>query len=231
MEHISQNIAEIQQRIADAAKKANRAANEITLVAVSKTFPAEYAAEAHRCGISNFGENKTAELISKKTLLPSEIKWHMLGHLQTNKVRKIVGECGLIHSLDSLRLAEQINRVSLEKNLITECLVEINIGEETQKFGISPKNTEDFIQKVSCFSNIRIRGLMCVAPMSDFGESNRKFFAMMRKLFIDIQKNKLDNTTMDILSMGMSQDFETAIEEGSNCVRIGTALFGKREYV
>jgi pyridoxal phosphate enzyme (YggS family) len=231
MEHISQNIAEIQQRIANAAKKANRAANEITLVAVSKTIPAEYAAEAHRCGISNLGENKTAELISKKALLPSEIKWHMLGHLQTNKVRKIVGECGLIHSLDSLRLAEQINRVSLEKNVITECLVEINIGEEPQKFGISPKNTENFIQKVACFSNILIRGLMCVAPVSHFGESNRNFFAMMRKLFIDIQKNKLDNTTMDILSMGMSQDFETAIEEGSNCVRIGTALFGKREYV
>ncbi|GHV42041.1 YggS family pyridoxal phosphate enzyme [Clostridia bacterium] len=230
MEYIKENLREVRENIANAAKRAGRDPNEITLVAVSKTFPAEFVTAAAEQGVNDFGENKVSELIAKQDAVQSGVKWHLIGHLQTNKVKKVIGKTCLIHSLDSFRLAEEINRVSSAQNIVTSCLIEINIAEEPQKYGVSPKDAENFAAECARLSNVRIKGLMCVAPAAQIGELNRKYFAQMRKIFVDIKAKNVDNVDMTFLSFGMSGDYECAVEEGANIVRVGSAVFGRRNY-
>ena len=195
---------------------------DCTLIAVSKTKPVEMIKEAYDVGIRDFGENKVQELIDKMDKLPNDIKWHMIGHLQTNKIKYIIDKVYLIHSVDSIHLAEAINREAIKKNLTAKILLEINIANEKTKFGFSTDEITESLNTIKKLSNIEVLGLMCVAPDVDNSEDNRKYFRLMKEL-----KDKLN---LKILSMGMSNDYKIAIEEGSNYIRIGTKIFGERLY-
>lgn len=204
--------------------------NEVTLIAVSKTKPAEMIQELYDAGCRNFGENKVQELIDKYEILPKDICWHMIGHLQRNKVKYIVDKVSLIHSVDSLRLAQTIEKEAEKKNCVVDILIEINMAREESKYGIYPEELEALLREISHLSHIRIKGLMTVAPNVKNPEENRKIFTEMKKLSVDIAKKNIDNITMSILSMGMSNDYNIAVEEGANMVRVGTSLFGARNY-
>lgn len=228
---VAVNLRAVEERIARACERAGRRRDEITLIAVSKTVDAARVNAALAAGVRVLGENRVQELLSKKPLLNlGGAEMHLIGHLQTNKVRQIVGQVNLIQSVDSLHLAQAIDRVSAERGLITDILLEVNIGGEASKSGVSPAELERFACDVSPLSHLRVRGLMCVPPPSDTSAEKRAFFSEMYKEFLDIKSKKLDNVNMSILSMGMSSDFEEAILEGSTMVRVGTALFGKRPY-
>ena len=228
---LKENLFKIQENIACAAKKSGRKAEDILLVAVTKTIPAEIMQEAFELGCTHFGENRVQELLPKYDYF-GEINsptWHMIGHLQTNKVRSVIGKVKLIHSVDSLRLAEEINKRSSQKSLVSEILIEINIAGEDTKQGTSPADAIVLTEQIQCMSNIRVKGLMCVAPYVEQQDQNRVWFEKMHKLFIDIEGRKLHNTEMRYLSMGMSGDYEAAIETGANIVRVGTGIFGSRK--
>lgn len=231
-EQIRKNIAHVRERIAAAAARAGRKPEEITLVAVTKTMPASDVSAAVRCGVGVIGENRVQELITK---LPDieigKAQVHLIGHLQTNKVKSVVDKVDMIQSLDSLHLATEIDRQAARVGRVIDVLVEVNIGTEESKSGVSPAELGNFLDALSPFSHIKIRGLMAVPPIASENDGNRAYFARMYKLFIDNAEKKSDNIDMKILSMGMSSDFETAIEEGSRMVRIGTAIFGKRTYL
>jgi len=241
IEHIPENIDNINERIKNAALKAGRDPKEVTLIAVSKLNPAEAVEEALNHGQYEFGENWVKELLEKEDdvsgfieannpALKDRIKWHFIGHLQTNKVKQLIGKTVLIHSVDSYKLASFIDNESKKKNTVTDVLLEINIGDEESKYGIKPDEAITFVDSLAEFHNIRIRGLMTVAPICDNPESNRPYFKKMRELFVDIKSKNNDNISMDILSMGMTLDFEIAIEEGATHVRVGTGIFGARDY-
>lgn len=204
--------------------------NEVTLIAVSKTKPAEMIQELYDAGCRNFGENKVQELIDKYEILPKDICWHMIGHLQRNKVKYIVDKVSLIHSVDSLRLAQTIEKEAEKKNCVVDILIEINMAREESKYGIYPEELEAFLREISHLSHIRVKGLMTVAPNVKNPEENRKIFTEMKKLSVDIAKKNIDNIIMSILSMGMSNDYNIAVEEGANMVRVGTSIFGARNY-
>lgn len=204
--------------------------NEVTLIAVSKTKPAEMIQELYDAGCRNFGENKVQELIDKYEILPKDICWHMIGHLQRNKVKYIVDKVSLIHSVDSLRLAQTIEKEAEKKNCVVEILIEINMAREESKYGIYPEELEALLREISHLSHIRVKGLMTVAPNVKNPEENRKIFTEMKKLSVDIAKKNIDNIIMSILSMGMSNDYNIAVEEGANMVRVGTSIFGARNY-
>lgn len=204
--------------------------NEVTLIAVSKTKPAEMIQELYDAGCRNFGENKVQELIDKYEILPKDICWHMIGHLQRNKVKYIVDKVSLIHSVDSLRLAQTIEKEAEKKNCVVDILIEINMAREESKYGIYPKELEALLREISHLSHIRVKGLMTVAPNVKNPEENRKIFTEMKKLSVDIAKKNIDNIIMSILSMGMSNDYNIAVEEGANMVRVGTSIFGARNY-
>lgn len=227
---IQENINEIRADIVEAAKKAGRNPEEITLIAVSKTYPVSAIEEAHLAGCVDFGENHVQELMEKTEQITWDAHWHMIGHLQTNKVKYIIGKTALIHSVDSLRLAEEIEKQSAKKEIITHILLEINVANEPSKYGFKMEEMPEVVEKISRFSHIQVDGLMTVAPFVENPEENRTIFRKLFELSVDIQKQKFDNISTNILSMGMSNDYKIAIEEGATMVRVGTAIFGHRDY-
>ncbi|MCI1655885.1 MAG: YggS family pyridoxal phosphate-dependent enzyme [Lachnospiraceae bacterium] len=227
---VTENLKDIRQRVADACRRAGRDPETVTLIAVSKTKPAEMLQEAYDAGVRDFGENKVQEMMQKEEILPADIRWHMIGHLQRNKVKYLMGKTELIHSVDSLRLAEEISRLSVKNQICTDILIEVNIAGEESKFGTSRQEAFDLVRAAAQLPGIRIRGLMTVAPYTEHPENNRGYFRKIRELSVDIAAENIDNVHMDFLSMGMTGDFEIAIEEGATHVRVGTGIFGERNY-
>ena len=227
---LKDRLEEVEERIQEACRRAGRDRSEVTLIAVSKTKPAEVLKEAYDLGIRVFGENKVQELTEKYEVLPKDIRWHMIGHLQTNKVKYIADKVELIHSVDSLKLAETIEKEAAKRNRTIDILVEVNVAEEESKFGLKVEEVIPFIEKVAGFSHINVRGLMTIAPFVENPEKNRSVFADLRKLSVDITEKNIDNVNVSILSMGMTNDYEVAIEEGATMVRVGTGIFGARDY-
>ena len=222
------NYNDIKSRFDAAVKKSGRKEGEVILLAATKTVAPEIINEAINLGITHIGENRVQEFISKNDAITKNVTRHFIGHLQTNKVKDIVGKVSMIESVHSLKLAREIGKCSEKLGTITDVLIEINIGGEESKSGFSPDEIDAAIDEMSAISGIRIRGLMCIPPICEKSEQVREYFNAMSKLFVDIGLKKRDNVTMEFLSMGMSSDFEDAIECGSNLVRVGTALFGKR---
>lgn len=227
---IIENLQNVQKNIRTACENSGRAYEDVTLLCVSKTKPVAMLKEAYDYGMREFGENKVQELCDKAEVLPDDIKWHMIGHLQRNKVKYIVGKTELIHSVDSERLAEEISKESVKKNVTTNILIEVNVAGEESKFGVSPDETVSFVEKIAKLPGICVKGLMTIAPFVENPEENREFFKNLRKLSIDITNKHIDNVSMSILSMGMTGDYMTAIEEGATHVRVGTGIFGVRDY-
>ena len=228
---LKDQLQEVEKRIQAACDRAGRKREEVTLIAVSKTKPVETLQEAYDLGVRIFGENKVQELTAKYEALPKDIHWHMIGHLQTNKVKYIIDKAELIHSVDSLKLAETIEKEAAKHDLFADILVEVNVAEEESKFGMKMEEVIPFVEKVSAFPHVRVRGLMTIAPFVEDPEENRSIFADLHKLYIDIKKKNHDNDTVSVLSMGMTNDYEVAIEEGATMVRVGTGIFGARNYV
>lgn len=227
---LKENLSVVEGNIKKACEKAGRDRNEVTLIAVSKTKPVEMLEEVYDTGIRNFGENKVQEMCEKMDVLPKDIKWHMIGHLQRNKVKYIAGRTELIHSVDTYRLAEEINIQAKKKNIIIPILVEVNIAGEESKFGTSAEDAMLLVEDISKLENVRIKGLMTIAPYVEDAEENRPYFRKIKQLAVDIANKNIDNVSMEILSMGMTGDYMVAIEEGSTMVRVGTGIFGARNY-
>lgn len=226
MEIIKNNIRIIKEKIKRAALKTNRNPEKIKLVAVTKTVTIEQIKEAINAGIKIIGENKVHEAKEKYHILTAEIEWHLVGHLQTNKVKYAVEIFDLIHSVDSVKLAKEIDKRSLQFRKISNVLIEVNVSGEDTKYGIKPEEAELFIKKISEFPRISVRGLMTIAPMVKDKEETRPYFGKLRELSEEIKSKNIRNVKMDYLSMGMTEDFEIAIEEGANMVRIGRGIFG-----
>ncbi|MFR8812572.1 MAG: YggS family pyridoxal phosphate-dependent enzyme [Lachnospiraceae bacterium] len=227
---LKENLAEVQSRVEQACKRAGRDVAEVTLIAVSKTKPVTDLQEIYNAGVRDFGENKVQEMCDKMEKMPKDINWHMIGHLQRNKVKYIVGNVALIHSVDSYRLAEEINIQAKKKGLVMPILVEVNIADETTKFGVSKEDAMELVRQIASLDALSIKGLMTIAPYVVDPEENRAYFRKIKELSVDIDNQNIDNVSMDILSMGMTGDFEVAIEEGATMVRVGTGIFGKRDY-
>lgn len=227
--NIGDNIRNIEAIIRDAAVKSGRSFEEITLVAVSKTQPVEMLLDAKYCGIKIFGENKAQELVEKYDKV-SDVKWHFIGHLQKNKVKYIIDKVELIHSLDNMELAEEINKRAEKIGRRIPVLVQVNIGREDTKSGVFEEETADFIRKISKFENIYVNGLMTIPPKVDNKEEARTYFKKVKNLYDEIIKMEIPNIDFKYLSMGMTGDYEIAVEEGANIVRVGTGIFGKRNY-
>lgn len=227
---IAENLRIVEQGICSACEAAGRRRDEVKLIAVSKTKPESDILEAYRCGIRDFGENKVQELLRKKEVLPEDIRWHLIGHLQTNKVRQIVGNSCLIHSVDSVRLADTIDTESAKKGIVTDALLEVNVGREPTKYGFAPEIDAEVLERFAQYRHLRIRGLMTVAPAAENPMENAAVFRCLRLLAVDIAAKNIDNMSMDFLSMGMTGDYAAAIQEGATFVRIGTAIFGSRVY-
>ncbi len=230
MNSIERNIEEVRNNIIISAKKAGRNPSDTVLIAVSKTKPVEDMLAAYNAGIRDFGENKVQEILEKYDSIPKDARFHMIGHLQKNKVKYIVDKVCLIHSVDSFELAEVIERESLKRNLTTDILIEVNIAGEESKFGVRPEDTLELCQKISKLPHVRVRGLMTVAPYVENPEDNRQYFVGLRQLGIDINSQNIDNIYIEKLSMGMSKDYCIAAEEGAGFVRVGTDIFGERNY-
>lgn len=226
---IKENLKQVLS-IIEEAKKDSPYHQDVTLVAVSKTHPAEDIQEAYDAGIRDFGENKVQELMNKIDVLPQDIRWHLIGHLQRNKVKYIIGRTYLIHSVDSLRLAEEIEKESAKHQVVTHILVQVNVSKEESKSGIETEQAIDLIRAISEMKHVQVDGLMTIAPEDENPENVRCYFRMLKKLSLDIDALNIDNIFMNFLSMGMSGDFVVAINEGSNLVRIGTKIFGARDY-
>ena len=227
---VKENLQKVERRIEEACKRAGRSRDEVTLIAVSKTKPVEMIREAMDGGIEDFGENKVQEMCGKMEEIKEPLRWHLIGHLQRNKVKYVVGKAFLIHSVDSLRLAEEIQKEAEKKNVVCPILVEINIGEEESKSGIKKEEAIELVKQISALSRVRIKGLMCVPPATPDPENSRGYFRRMKQLREEIQKLELPGVEMKELSMGMTGDFEVAVEEGATYVRVGTAIFGERNY-
>lgn len=227
---IKENILQVQQLMEKACGRAARNPREVSLIAVTKTNPVSRLQEAYEAGSRDFGENKVQEMLDKMEQLPGDIRWHMIGHLQRNKVKYIVGKVYLIHSVDSLRLAEEISKESVKKQVVTDILIEVNVAAESSKFGITSQEALTLVKAVSALPGIRIRGLMTIAPYVENPEENREHFRNLKQLSVDIMDKNIDNVFMEVLSMGMTGDYQVAIEEGATYVRVGTGIFGARDY-
>ena len=227
---LKDNLEEVERRIREACARSGRNREDVTLVAVSKTKPAEMIREIYDAGQRDFGENKVQEMTAKNEILPADIRWHLIGHLQTNKVKYIVGKAHMIHSVDSLRLAQQISSEAVKKGVDVDILIEVNVAEEASKFGLSTEAVIQLAEDISKLPAVHIRGLMTVAPFTENPEDNRPYFRNLRQLAVDIARKNIDNVTMNELSMGMTGDYEVAIEEGATMVRVGTGIFGTRIY-
>ena len=227
---LEENLKFVENEIQEACRRAGRRRDEVTLIAVSKTKPVSVLKEAYDLGVRVFGENKVQELMDKYEELPKDIHWHMIGHLQRNKVKYIIAKVDLIHSVDSVRLAETIEKEAARKNLTVNILIEVNVAGEESKFGVSPEELPEFVEQIAGLTHIRVQGLMTIAPFVEDSEANRRIFEDLRKLSVDIAEKNVDNITMRILSMGMTNDYSVAIEEGATMVRVGTGIFGARNY-
>lgn len=228
---LKDNFKEVEARIQAACERAGRKREEVTLIAVSKTKPVQMLQEAYDLGNRIFGENKVQEIVDKYDALPADISWHMIGHLQRNKVKYIIDKVTLIHSVDSLRLAEAIEKEAAKKGVTADILIEVNVAKEDTKYGVMPEDAARLVSQISALPHIRIKGLMTIAPFVTNPEENRIYFQRLRNLAVDIGENKSDNVTMSVLSMGMTNDYEIAIEEGATMIRVGTGLFGARSYI
>lgn len=227
---LCENLKKVEDNVDAACRKAGRSRDEVTLIAVSKTKPVEMLSTLYNQGIRDFGENKVQEMCDKMEQLPSDICWHMIGHLQTNKVKYIVGHTTLIHSVDSLHLAKEIEKQAEKKDVTVDILVEVNIAEEESKFGIHKEETYELVRQIAALPHVHICGLMTIAPYVENPEDNRMYFRGIRQLSVDIAEQNIDNVDMDVLSMGMTGDYMVAIEEGATIVRVGTGIFGERNY-
>lgn len=225
---IQENLIQVRSNIEKACERSGRSSDEIQLIAVSKTKPVELLLEAYEAGVRDFGENKVQELTDKYDQLPKDIRWHMIGHLQRNKVKYLVGRVHLIHSVDSLRLAQEIQKEAQKRQTEVNILVEVNVAEEESKFGSTMEDTLQLVREIALLPSVHIQGLMTVAPYVDNAEENRRIFANLRQLAVDIMRKNIDNVNMDVLSMGMTGDYQVAVEEGATCVRVGTGIFGGR---
>ena len=227
---IKDNILNINQKIADACKRAERDTSEVSLITVSKTKPLEQLKEAYAAGSRDFGENKVQEMLDKIPQMPSDVRWHMIGHLQRNKVKYIVDKVYMIHSVDSLRLAEEISKEAVKKQVTVKILLEVNVAGEDSKFGTTCEEVSDLAVMIAVLPGISIQGLMTIAPYVENPEENRKYFRKLKQLSVDIMSKNIDNVCMNVLSMGMTGDYVVAVEEGATYVRVGTAIFGERDY-
>lgn len=226
---IEERLKEVERKITAAAERSGRKREDITLIAVTKTHPAEMMNEAIKSGVTDIGENKPQEVRDKfNDVLP--VKWHLIGHLQTNKVKYVIDKVRLIHSVDSVHLMDEIERQAEKHNLVMDILIQVNISGEATKSGVSKDEVEELLVHAGKLNHVRVKGLMTIAPKTDNSVTNILHFDNIRQLFVDIQQKTYDNVNMKYLSMGMSGDFETAIEHGSNMVRIGSAIFGQRDY-
>ncbi|MEG0564814.1 MAG: YggS family pyridoxal phosphate-dependent enzyme [Hungatella sp.] len=225
---IRDEIALVHSRIEAACLRVGRDPHSVTLIAVSKTKPISLLQDAYEGGTREFGENKVQEILMKMPLLPKDIHWHMIGHLQTNKVKQLIGSVTLIHSVDSIKLAQQIESEAAARNLVVPILLEINVAKEESKYGLFPEETEETVRVIHDFLHLQLCGLMTIAPFVEDSEQNRPIFKKLYNLYVDIKSKNIDNVNMNILSMGMTGDYEVAIEEGATMVRIGTGIFGAR---
>lgn len=227
---LSDNLHEVQENIRKACERSGRNPDDVTLIAVSKTKPVSDIEQIYAAGIREFGENKVQEMNDKQKVLPGDINWHMIGHLQRNKVKYIVDNVAMIHSVDSVRLAEEISKEAVKKNVAVDILVEVNVAKEESKFGLYTEDVRQFVEQISKLPGINIKGLMTSAPFVDNPEDNRQYFKKLKDLSVDINAKNIDNVHMDFLSMGMTNDYVVAVEEGATHVRVGTAIFGHRDY-
>lgn len=230
MSMVVENLAEVEKHVCEACERAGRSRDEVTLIAVSKTKPVSMIEELLPGGTRDFGENKVQELMEKYEVLPKEIRWHLIGHLQRNKVKYIVDKAYLIHSVDSLRLAETISEEGVKKGVTVPVLIEVNVAGEESKFGVSPEETEELVRSIAKLPAIQVKGLMTIAPYVENPEDNRVHFSKLKQLSVDIRNKNIDNVSVDVLSMGMTGDYQVAIEEGATMVRVGTGIFGERNY-
>lgn len=227
---VVENLAEVEKHVQEACDRTGRSRDEVTLIAVSKTKPVSMIEELLPGGTRDFGENKVQELCEKYEVLPRDIRWHLIGHLQRNKVKYIVDKAYLVHSVDSLRLAETISEEGVKKGVTVPVLIEVNVAGEESKFGVTPEETEALVREIAKLPAIRVRGLMTIAPYVENPEDNRVHFSRLKQLSVDIGKKNIDNVSMNVLSMGMTGDYQVAIEEGATMVRVGTGIFGERNY-
>lgn len=228
---ITENLEQVRKNIQDACRSVGRDPEEVTLIAVSKTKPVELLQEAYQAGTRDFGENKVQEIMDKYPQLPSDIRWHMIGHLQRNKVKYIVDKAAMIHSVDSLRLAQTIEQEAAKHDVQVPILLEVNVAEEDSKFGLKMDEVLPLIEAIAEFPHIRVCGLMTIAPYVENAEENRMFFRQLKKLSVDIAAKNINNVSMSVLSMGMTGDYQVAVQEGATMVRVGTGIFGERNYV
>lgn len=230
MSMVAENLAEVEKKVCEACEQAGRSREEVTLIAVSKTKPVSMIEELLPGGTRDFGENKVQELCEKYEVLPKDIRWHLIGHLQRNKVKYIVDKACLIHSVDSFRLAEAISEEGVKKGVTVPILIEVNVAGEESKFGVTPEETEGLVREIAKLPKVQIKGLMTIAPYVEDPEENRVHFSRLRQLSVDIREKNIDNVSMNVLSMGMTGDYQVAIEEGATMVRVGTGIFGERNY-
>lgn len=227
---LKDNYNEVLENVKRACDVAGRDVSEVKLIAVSKTKPVDMLKEVYDAGARDFGENKVQEIVAKEKEMPSDINWHMIGHLQTNKVKQVIDKACLIHSVDSYRLAQEISLQAKKRGIVAQILVEVNIAEEESKFGISKEDAKELVRQIAELDNIKINGLMTIAPYVVSAEENRLYFRQIKQLSVDIANENIDNVSMNELSMGMTGDYMVAIEEGATLVRVGTGIFGERNY-
>ena len=227
---LAENLQQVNANIEKACAAVSRDPGEVTLVAVSKTKPVSMLQEAYDAGARVFGENKVQEIMDKYDQLPSDIQWHMIGHLQRNKVKYIIDKVAMIHSVDSLRLAQTIEQEAARKELVMPVLLEVNVAEEESKFGLKISEVLPLLEEISTFSHIKVMGLMTIAPFVENPEENREVFRTLKKLSVDISGKNINNVNMSVLSMGMTGDYQVAVQEGATMVRVGTGIFGERNY-
>lgn len=225
---VKEQLLEVRRRMEEACRQAGRDPKEVTLIAVSKTKPADMIQEAYQAGARDFGENKVQEILEKQPVLPGDIRWHMIGHLQRNKVHQVIGRTVLIHSVDSLRLAQEIEKEAAKKDIHADVLLEINVAREESKHGFFLEESEEAIRQISLLPHVHLKGLMTIAPFVANPEENREIFKKLYQFSVDIAGKNIDNVSMGVLSMGMSNDFEVAVQEGATMIRVGTSIFGTR---
>lgn len=225
---VQEQLEEVRQNIRNACERSGRKVEDVTLIAVSKTKPVPMLQEAYDAGARDFGENKVQEMLEKEPQLPSDIRWHMIGHLQKNKVRQVIDKVVLIHSVDTVGLAEQIEKEAVKRDLDVSILLEVNVAGEESKFGFAPEEVEEAAREIAKYPHVHIQGLMTIAPFVENSEENRGVFKKLYELYVDMKRKNIDNVTMNVLSMGMTGDYQTAIEEGATMVRVGTGIFGTR---
>lgn len=228
--NVKENLILVHSNIDKAIERSGRDKSDVSLISVTKTKPVELLQDAYDAGERDFGENKVQEIMDKYDKLPKDIRWHMIGHLQTNKVKYIADKVYMIHSVDSEKLALEINKQALKVGRVIPVLIEVNIGDEESKFGVAYDECIDFIKKIADLPGIKISGLMAIAPYVEDAEENRNHFVRMKQLSVDIMQENIDNILMNVLSMGMTGDYTVAIEEGATFVRVGTGIFGERNY-